>query len=806
MGLIDIVRLRVGTFRQVRKHLSKNTVAAGGRLPDDGAMRHAFVPLCLAGSTIGALLGRLPGPEGVRAAPNDPQERVLTVAPDLGWSPVKGALERYCIRCHGDDAPKAKLDLRGVTDDPHAAPLKLLRDVRNRLHRADMPPEGEPRPRPDEYRAAIAGLDTVLDRRATTVGPGQPGLRRLNRTEYRNTVRDLVGVDLDVARLLPADDVGEGFDHIGDVLSMAPVLLEKYLDVAEQAAVQAWPEPAAVAVQTFAGQQLSLNGGGRVTDQAAIVWSAGEAFVRCELPRDGRYRVRIRAFGDQAGEEPVKIAVRDGRERVAYFDIPETRAAPGARACEVHLAGGVRHIGVEFLNDFFDEQRPQGQRDRNLHLASIEVEGPLDRVTPTAEAQQLAIEGDELEPFSRQFLRRAFRRPVSGDELDRFVARVRSAVPPEASWPTLARTAMTAALVDPRFLFRVEQSDADVRTLDAYELATRLSYCLWSTMPDDALLAAAERGDLARDDTLLREVDRMLADPRALALAEQFGQQWLLIRDVEEKQPDASLFPGIDRSLLADMKAETTLFLDAMIREDRAISELMSADWTFLNERLATHYGIGGVDGAWMRRVRYGDRRVPGLLGHGSVLVATSNPSRTSPVKRGKWVLEAVLDEPPPPPPPGVPQLPEGPAQSGGATVRDLMARHRTDPGCAACHRRMDAIGLALEPLNAVGLMRTHDGDTVIDAMGDLPDGRTFDGPHELAAMLAEDGALTRSAARHLFVYALGRGLVDDDLFTVDRMARQCENKPTFRALLHAIVLTDQFRKRAGSERKESHP
>lgn len=731
----------------------------------------------------------------------------IALAATLAASPAGEGLgpsvDAFCTGCHGALSRKAGLDLRPLVTSPGDAPLRTLRLARDHLRRGDMPPEGEEAPAAAERQAMIDAIGAELRRREPGVTAGRPTLRRLNRVEFRNSVRELLGVDVDTASELPPDDVGEGFDHIGDVLSMPPILLEKYLDVAERAALKAWPDEGEPFVLDAKGTQLKLRGGGRVEANGAHVWSAGAAYVDCELPREGTYRVTFSAFGDQAGDQPVQVAVRDARVRLATFDIPERRGAPGTRSAVVPLRGGQQSVGVEFLNDFYDESRPEGQRDRNVQILSIRIEGPVDSGGPTQAAAALAGSERTTTSFVRGLLRRAFRRPPSDAEVAAFAQRADKAAGADATWPQRARAALTMALVDPRFLFHVEADaspGAGDRDLDGHELAARLASFLWRSLPDAALDAAAERGDLASPEGLRREADRLVDDPRSLAFAEEFAQQWLFIRSVPDRQLDPALFPGVDAALLADMRAETTLFVDTLLREDRPLSELFDADWTFLDARLARHYGIEGVDGDWLRRVRIGDARVRGLLGHASVLVATSNPTRTSPVKRGKWVLEAMLDAAPPPPPPGVPLLPDVAHDAGRDALRTMMERHRADPACAGCHRQMDAIGLALEPLDAVGRWRTRDGDHEIDATGDLPDGRRFDGPRELSAILAKDPAVARSIARHLLVYALGRALREEDQLAVDRIVREAGERPTFRSIIRGIVAGDQFRRRSPPE------
>lgn len=718
--------------------------------------------------------------------------------------PLVDTIETHCLSCHEGEKARAGLDLSALVDGSEP-PQRILRLVRDRLTRRDMPPRELDAifDRPDEsaYEAGIAEIDALTAERAARATPGRPGLRRLNRHEYRTTVRTLLGVDLDVGATLPADDVGEGFDHIGDVLSMPPSLLEKYLDLAERAALLAWPDAVESSTWTIAPRELVVGSQGRAGEERTIVWSNGDAVASIELPRDGRYRIRFSGGGDQAGEEPVKAVVKVGGRAVAYFDLPERANALGERVCEAEIPGGRQRIGVGFLNDFFDANRPQGARDRNLHLGAIRVEGPIDERTATAEAMRLVGEATTVDELARRVASAAFRRPISEEEAARFAARIAAALPEDATPAERVRVAFVAALVDPRFLFRVEEDPpaGEDRRLDGYELATRLSYFLWSAPPDERLLEAAASGALLDDAGLLAEVERLLDDPRSIALAEHFGQQWLFIRDVEERQPDPERFPKVDRALLADMKAETTLFVDAILREDRRLDELLGAEWTYLNEGLARHYGISGVDGAWMRRVRTGEARTPGLLGHGSVLVATSNPTRTSPVKRGKWVLEAMLDEAPPPPPPGTPLLIERGPEAERLSMRERLALHRALPDCASCHRRMDAIGFAMETLDAVGRPRSTDRGEPIDARGDLPDGRSFEGPRQLAVLLRGEPAFVRSAVRHLMTYALGRGLRDEDLAVVEGLARELGPDATARSALRAIILTEQFRGRSAA-------
>ncbi len=717
---------------------------------------------------------------------------------------LASAMNTWCVDCHAEDDPEAGLDLSRLSTDPESASASVLRRVRDRLQRRDMPPIDDPGPRPDpeSYVDLVHVANGELDRRAGTAAAVAPTLRRLNNVEYRNSVFDLTGVDVDADAILPADDVGEGFDSIGSVLSLSPLALEKYLSIAERVAIEAVPLEAPAAARRVEGSDLTVVGGGQARDGGALVWSRGSAEHEFRLPRPGRYRIAFEGWGMQAGPDPVRVAIVAGpapRRVLAEFDLPETREKPGRRETEAIVESGESAIGVAFINDFVDRSLPAGAQDRNLVVTAIEVEGPLDEVAPTPQVAEMRRTGERREDFARALARRAFRRPAD----EAAVASLLDAASGLEDESEAQRAMLVRALVDPRFLYRLEAEPAAgaVRPLDGFEVAVRLSYLLWASMPDERLFAAAAAGALDTEHSLLVEVDRMIDSPRSIALSERFGQQWLHISAVETRMPAPEILDlasPLERvMLLEDLKGQTTLFLDAILRENRPVEDLLTAEWTYLNERLARHYGIGGVRGSHLRRVDVGRWRPPGLLGHGSVLLATSNPTRTSPVKRGKWVLESLLDSPPPPPPPDVPTLADRRAAGDRETAREQLARHRSDPNCAGCHVRMDQLGLAFEGFDAVGRRRISDGAAPIDATGRLPDGRVFDGPWELAAVLREDPAFRRSIVKHLMVYALGRGLVGDDEATVDHIARSID-APSLRDLVKAIVASEQFRHRAG--------
>lgn len=723
-------------------------------------------------------------------------------------------LEASCLSCHQPPRPKGRIDLKALLSvEPDSIDLRTLRSLRNVLVHGDMPPEGEPRPDPAHLAAAVIMLDDLIRARAAApvdgpVDPGRVVMRRLNRVEYANTIRDLVGVDFDAARFLPADEVGHGFDVIGDVLTMPPLLLEKYFDAAERIAAEAFPDPLPETPQVrrvpaselrVDGRGASLRGGVQHLSTNATV------IARHDFPVNGLYRITIEAAGQQAGPEPVKIALQVDGRAVRTFDVPNPLDSPGAFTAEVVVNAGARRIGAAFTNDYYKADDPDPRnRDRNAAIIAVSIEGPLDAGVGGA-AQRAAANRDALrqrdpERWVRDTVARlatsAFRRPVSQADVKDLLDVAGTEGTPESR----VRTAVTAMLVSPRFLYRPESSSGRPRDLDGYELATRLSYFLWSSGPDEELLKAAGSGELNSPQGLEHHATRLLADPRSIALAENFATQWLQIRDLPQRSPDPARFPGVDASLLSAMQAETILLFDAVLRENRSVRDLLACDFTFLNERLARHYGIPGVRGEHMRRVRLPRGMTGGVIAHAGVLTATSNPTRTSPVKRGKWVLEALLDDAPPPPPPGADSFEAAKDKTQARTVREVLAQHRADPNCSVCHRRMDALGFALEHFDPVGRYRATDSGLPVDSLGELPDGRTLRGMDDLQKLLLTDQAYLRSLARHLLTYALGRGVMDADEPLVARLVEALEQEPTIASLVRAIVRSDAFR-RGGGER-----
>lgn len=728
---------------------------------------------------------------------------------------VRPFLDRYCTSCHGGERPKGGLSLSAHASlADAAADPGVWRRVHDMMVREEMPPLGEDQPSAEELSRLLTWIDAEFPRGNASRDPGRVTMRRLNRVEYENTVRDLVGVHFDASAAFPVDDVGHGFDNIADVLSMSPILLEKYLDAAERIAALAIVDrnPDQPPVRIWDGEELTadtrIGGASRGVRRLS---SNGEAHTQHRFPRDGLYKLRARAYGQQAGPAVVRMEFRIDRKRQKVVEVPATREAPGEYETEVRVKAGMHRVGVAFINDYYRPEDPDPKnRDRNFALITFEVVGPLDPA-PLSPFQRRLL-GDEPTTGDRQpklkravesLAERAYRRPVEDEELERLLAAIDGATDDEASLEEHARVALTMLLVAPRFLFRMEldpsggsaETTSKVRELDGYELASRLSYFLWSSMPDDALFEAARRGTLTGDAELRRQVRRMIRSPRATALAENFATQWLQIRDLVDRTPDPKRFPDVDAELLRSMVAETVLLFEAVLREGRSVRELLDADFTFVDEKLSRHYGMTPVRGAHMRRVAAVGPVGGGVLTHGSILTATSNPTRTSPVKRGKWILEALLDSAPPPPPPGVESLDESDKVAEGADLRTMMEQHRRDPDCAVCHERMDALGFGLENFDAVGRWRERIAGSPVDATGTLPSGETFDGAAGLKAILLDDRAFLRSLAKQLLTYALGRGVGLDEEGTLEVLVAALEEEPTLERLITEIVTLDVFRK-----------
>ncbi len=755
-------------------------------------------------------------------------------------------LKQYCHGCHAGKSPKGAFPLDQFNDFAVARGQRShWLQVAEMLEVEGMPPDGAEQP-PAGSRGALAGWIREHLAAVDCVGPRDPGrvtIRRLNRAEYRNTVRDLVGVDYRPTADFPADDVAAGFDTIADALSLPPVLMEKFLTAAAEIAAEAIvaPETSRPPSQTYAVAQWSATGA-EPQDQWLAFYSAGAARERLDLPA-GRYRLALRACGDQAGDEPPRLVLKLAGQAVAQFDVTDPRDTPGLYEATLAWPAGPVEIALEFSNDYYRPEAADGVgADRNLYVESLEVTGPLDAPPrePAESHRRIIFRAADspaaIEEIVTRLATRAFRRPARAEEVARLIKLVELARQQGESVERGLQLVVEAVLVSPYFLFRIELDEpsgpeaeqvaaADggetsesgeaeaapapflARDLNPYELATRLSYFLWSSMPDEELLSLA--GTDQFDAQLETQVRRMIADPRSSALVENFGLQWLTLRNLDKLSPDPERFPTWDEDLRSAMRQEAVELLGYVMREDRSLLELLDAPYGFVNERLARHYGLAGVVGPEFRQVVWTDDRRGGVLGLAGVLAVTSNPTRTSPVKRGKWVLEQLLGSPPPPPPPNVPELSEDNQATAGATLRERMEAHRANPSCAACHAKMDPLGFGLENFNAIGGWRDRESGSEIDASGELPDGSAFRGPAELRRILVQRQAeFRRTLAQQMLVYALGRSLADSDQCAVDELASQVAAAgDRSSSLILGIVRSDPFRRRRlGNPSEEKTP
>jgi hypothetical protein len=768
---------------------------------------HAFILMALAGATL---------PPAIRA--EEPSAEAAAFA-----ARVRPLLERHCLRCHNAEKAKGDLDLSPFRDFALVAKdRRTWERVQENVADGLMPPPEEKQPSEEDAKFLAEWIEGVLSK-AVCEGPVLPGhvtMRRLNRTEYDLTIRDLVGIDFHPSEDFPSDDVGYGFDNIGDVLTLSPLLLEKYLAAAEGIAARA-----IIADRTNYGEKKTFNapelrraGGDRLGEEGRILASTGELRIRPELNRPGEYLFRVRAYGQQAGDEPVKIGFRVEDKEVGTAEVTAVEGDPELYEVRAKIdEAGQRKFAVAFLNDFYDEKaEDRNRRDRNLIVTMMEVEGPITIDEGPLPKSHTAIldreprtdsEADWAEAargILERFATRAFRRPVERGDLDRLVDLVLQVKRDGENFARAIQVGVTAVLVSPHFLFRVEPVTASgpAVPLDDWALASRLSYFLWSSMPDEALFRLASEGRLKDPAVLSAQAKRMLQDPKAEALVESFGMQWLQLRNLDNVIPNRKVFPTFDERLKADMRAETRAFFLAVIREDRSVLDFLDSDYTFLNERLAKHYGIDGVAGDELRRVALSGERRGGVLTQASVLTITSNPTRTSPVKRGKWVLEQILGTPPPPAPPNVPPLEEeGPAILTGS-LRERLERHRADPGCASCHAKLDPLGFVFENYDAIGQWRAKDGTFDIDPSGSLPGGESFAGPKEFKTYLLDQrGKFARCLTEKLLTFALGRGLDADDACEVDRIAADLgRDGYRFSTLVNGVVTSVPFRMQEGRE------
>ena len=728
---------------------------------------------------------------------------------------VKPVLETYCYKCHGNGKSKGKLSL-----DTFKTPEALLNDqktwgmVLENLRTGDMPPDDEKQPALAEREKIMKWIDTaVFACDPDHPDPGRVTLHRLNRAEYNNTIRDLVGVAFQPADDFPADDSGYGFDNIGDVLTLPPVLFERYLSAAEKVMSLAIlndhkPRPDKIEVDLF-----KIEGGPKTgTTQVSRKIDESQSSVKLDLPAPGEYTLRLQAESAKIGGEVTKVECKFDGQLVRTFDLSGTKDRKDVLKAAVRVAAAGAHtFELKVANPLAKPETEKGKPvTRTFTLRQLVFLTPPQPVKAPASQYALFRPGagqQNLETSARMILaafgRRAFRRPLAANEVERFVWIYKEALKRGGNFEQSVQTALTAVLVSPHFLFRDEmQANPDspkaAAPINDWALASRLSYFLWSTMPDEALFAEAEKGTLRKN--IDAQVKRMLADKKAGALVENYAGQWLQIRNLKLVQPDAKTFPEWDRALAAAMERETEMLFETIMREDRSVLDFIAADYTFVNERLAKHYEIPGIEGEAFVKVKLPANRPGGILGQGSFLTLTSNPNRTSPVKRGKYVLENLLGTPPPPPPPDVPDLDDAKRVELHGTLRQRMEQHRKDPGCASCHARMDPIGFGLEQFDGIGTWRAKDGDAPIDPQGELVSGEKFKGPAELREIFLtkKRAGFLRCVSEKMLTYALGRGLEFYDRTAIEKISSALEMDPKFSTLVLGVVKSVPFQMRRG--------
>ena len=789
-----------------------------------------------------------------------PQSASPAAEPFLAYRTV---VNQYCVTCHNERLKTAGLLLDKMDLKKIPAGAEVWEKVIRKLRAGSMPPPGTPRPDRSTYDSLITYLETEIDRAAAArPNPGRPAtVHRLNQAEYKNAIRDLLTVVIDVGSLLPADESNYGFDNIGDTLSVSPLRMEKYLSAAKKISRLAIGDSAIRPVIETYEVSKYLSQDARMSEDLPF-GSRGGIAIRHYFPADGQYVIKIRLQRDNRDRirglgNLYELDVRLDGARIKLFTIGGERRGKSApvfstagqgdpaqeeyeltadEALEVRFPAkaGMRVVGVTFLREtwaregalqYVDSKPESLPRLPELDQASykggrpevdtVAIGGPYDLigVGDTASRRKIFLcypdTTDEEEPCAHKILatlaRQAYRRPVTDQDIEPLFSLFKTGQN-SGGFEAGIGMAVERILAGPEFLFRIERDPANLPPDTPYqvsdlELASRLSFFLWSSIPDDELLDLAERGKLREPEILEKQVQRMLADERSKAVVSNFADQWLYLRNLHAVRPDPEAFPEFDDNLRQAFQRETELLFESIIQEDRSVLDLLDANYTFVNERLARHYGIPNVYGSHFRRVVLNDPNRRGLLGQGSIMTVTSYGNRTSPVLRGKWVLENILGTPPPPPPPNVPSLQEGKAVIG-LSMRQRMEEHRKNPVCASCHSLMDPLGFALENFDAIGQWRTTEGITAIDPSGLLPDGTQFEGPAGLReVLLTKREGFVSTFIEKLLTYALGRGVEYYDAPTIRRIKR--ETAPSgyrWSSVVQTIVKSPPFQMRRSRE------
>ena len=739
-------------------------------------------------------------------------------------------IKKYCYDCHDSVMEKGGLDLESIEGKDIGAHSEIWEKVVRKMNGRQMPPIGKKRPDEATYNETMAELSAALDAAAAkNPNPGRTEtFRRLNRTEYQNAIRDLLDVHIDAAALLPKDEASHGFDNV-TVSGLSPTLLDRYITAAQKISRLA----IGAARKEPGGDTYRIPAD--VTQEAHVeglpIGTRGGTLIRHTFPQDAEYEFQIRLARDRNeeieglnGKYELEVLI-DGK-RIELFTVapPKVRAdyesVDGKLKIRVPVTAGLHEVGVTFIDDsssLLERKRQPYAAAFNMHrhprirpaIYQVSINGPYNAKGPgdtpsrrrilIAKPQDASEEDACAEKILSNLMRYAFRRPINQEDLDQPMAFFREARE-EDGFEAGIESALSLILINPEFLFRIEEDPSGLPPNTPYrisdlQLASRLSFFLWSSIPDEELLETAIRGELHKPEVLEKQTRRMLADPRAYSLAGNFADQWLYLRNLDSLTPDARLFPDFDDNLRQAFRRETELFFESILREDRSILDLLKADYTYLNERLAKHYGIGGIQGSHFRRVPVTpESRRGGLLRHGSVLSVTSYATRTSPVIRGNWILGNLLGTPPPPPPPDVPALPEK-TISAALSVRERLAEHRANTACASCHDIMDPVGFAMENFDAVGRWREYENGLPVDASGGLPDGSEFVGIDALEeALLKRPDLFVGTFAEKLLTFALGRGMEPYDAPAVRKIIRETEGDDfKFSSVILAVVNSRPF-------------
>jgi mono/diheme cytochrome c family protein len=767
-----------------------------------------------------------------QATPTAPQ--AATVA-----ETQRAVINRYCVTCHNERLKTAGLALDKLNLENVPADAAVWEKVIRKLRTNAMPPAGRPRPDAATHASLTAFLESTIDRHAAAQPfPGRmEAIHRLNRAEYQNAIRDLLALDIDVSGMLPADDMSYGFDNIAGVLKITPSLLDRYMATARHISRVAVGSPTVPATaETF---RLRADLSQDVSFDSLPLGTRGGTAIHYQFPLDAEYTIEVEPVAGGNDTHQLELSI-DG-ERVHLFTIGPRRPGMAAAAAgdqyepeedklqvRVPVKAGPRTVGVTFVRktsalvetarEPFDTPHAEGGTRSQPSVGSVTIAGPFGATGAVSTPSRARIfschptsrtaEAGCAKQIMTQLARRAYRRPVTDAELKVLLGFYNDGRA-KSDFEGGIELAVRRLLVSPEFLYRIEADPANVAAGTAYKvsdlaLASRLSFFLWSSIPDDELLDIAVKGTLSRPAVLEQQVRRMLADPRSDALGKNFAGQWLYLRTMEGALPNVYLFPNFGENLRQDFRRETELFFQSVLRENRSVLDLLTADYTFVNERLARHYGIPNVYGSHFRRVKVTDDNRRGLLGHGSILTVTSLADRTTVVGRGKWILENILGAPPPPPPPDVPPLQEKKDGGKALTLRERMEQHRANPVCASCHARMDPLGFALENFDATGQWRTREDGVPIDASAVLPDGTKFEGPAGLRGMLlSQPEQIATAVTEKLLIYALGRGIDYYDAPTVRGIVREsARTKYTLQSLILGIAKSTPFQMRTAESSK----